>query len=179
MLPEKEILADKRIILVDINDNVIGYGEKMEIHKQGKLHRCFSIVVINNKKELLLQRRAKNKYHCGGLWSNTCCGHPYPKEDVEDGAHRRLKEEMGFDCPLKKLTVFHYQAKFDNGLTENEIDHLFIGEYNGEVNPDPKEVGEIKWTKLETLKNDIARNPKEYTPWFKIIVSKHLKNLFL
>lgn len=177
MLTEKEILADKRIILVDENDNVVGFGEKMQVHKEGKLHRCFSIVVFNQKGELLLQKRAEGKYHCGNLWSNTCCGHPYAKEETDKSAHRRLQEEMGFDCPLKEVTVFHYRAEFDNGLTENEIDHLFVGQYNGDIKPDPQEVGDIKWITLENLKKDIAQNPSAYTPWFKIIINEHANSL--
>ncbi len=174
---EKEILADKRLILVNSNDNIVGFGEKTQVHKEGKLHRCFSTVVFNQKKELLLQKRAEGKYHCGNLWSNTCCGHPYAKEETERAAHRRLQEEMGFDCQLKEVTVFHYRAEFDNGLIENEIDHLFVGQYDGEINPNPQEVGDIKWISLENLKKDMALNPNIYTPWFKIIIAKHCTKL--
>lgn len=171
MRKEKETLADKKqIILVDENDKQIGVGEKLKIHQQGRLHRAFSVIVFNKQGKLLLQKRAKNKYHCPGLWSNTCCSHPKPGEGIEEAAHRRLKEELGFDCPLKKLTAFYYRAEFDNGLIENEIDHLFQGTYDGPVNPNPAEVAEIQWQNLATLKKDITTYPYHYTPWLKIII---------
>jgi isopentenyl-diphosphate Delta-isomerase len=177
MLKDKEDLAGKDIILVDKNDNVLGYGKKMDVHRKGQLHRCFSIVILNSKNEMLLQKRAAGKYHCPNLWSNACCGHPYPNEDTEVGAHRRLKQEMGFDCPLEKIDVFHYRAEFDNGLIENEIDHLFKGKYEGEINFNQEEVGDIKWISIEELKKDIEENPSKYTPWFKIIMRRYKKEL--
>ncbi len=125
----------EEVILVDENDNELGKEEKLKAHKEGKLHRCFSILIFNSKEELLIQKRAKNKYHSGGLWANTCCSHPKPGEDTEIAAHRRLKEEFGFDCELKQLFNFTYKKTFDNGLTENEFDHVFIGITNSEPIP--------------------------------------------
>lgn len=177
MIPDKEDLADKRIILVDENDKVLGYGEKMEIHRKGQLHRCFSVIVLNSKGEILLQKRAEGKYHCPGLWSNTCCSHPYPQEDIKSAAKRRLREELGFVCDLEKVDVFHYKAEFDNGLTENEIDHFFKGQHNGEIDPNPEEVGDIKWIGIEELKQDIEKNPDHYTVWLKIIIQKYWQEL--
>ncbi len=177
MIIGKEDSADKRIILVDEDDNVLGYGEKMEVHKRGQLHRCFSVMVVNSEGKVLLQKRAQGKYHCPGLWSNTCCSHPYPQEDIKAAAKRRLREEMGFDCELEKIGVFHYKAEFDNGLTENEIDHLFKGKYDGKIAPDPAEVGDIKWIDIEALKKDIEENPNDYTVWLKIIMERFWQQL--
>lgn len=173
MTTDKEDSVDKKIILVDENDNVLGYGEKMEVHRKGQLHRCFSVVVINSEGKILLQKRAQGKYHCPGLWANTCCSHPYPQEDIKSAARRRLREEMGFDCDLEEKFVFHYRAEFDNGLTENEIDHLFLGKYNGEIKADPKEVGDFKWLSFKDIKKDIAENPYKYAPWFKIVIKEY------
>jgi len=162
----------ERVILVDENDNQIGIEEKIKAHEQGKLHRCFSVVVFNSKKELLIQKRAEDKYHSPGLWTNTCCSHPAPGESTKEAAHRRLKQEMGFDCDLKEIFTFIYQHKFDNGLTEHEYDHVFIGEFEGSPNPNSEEVSDWKWISLDELKNDIQKNPDNYTYWFKILLDK-------
>jgi len=167
---------EEKIILVDENDNKIGTEEKIKAHRNGgKLHRAISVLVFNPKEEMLLQRRAKIKYHCPGLWSNTCCSHPRPGEKTIDAAHRRLKEEMGFDCHLKKVFDFIYKVDFDNGLFEWEFDHFFIGEFGGQPNPDPKEVEEYKWVSRKELKRDIKKNPQDYTYWFKLALKKFEK----
>ncbi len=163
----------EEIILVDENDNEVGFGEKMAVHKEGKLHRAFSIFVFNSKGQLLLQKRAKSKYHSGGLWTNTCCSHPRKGEKLLDAAHRRLKEEMGFDCELKELFGFVYKAKLGD-LYEHEYDHVLIGKYDGEVKPNPEEVEDFKWVDVEEIKNDIKQNPDDYTYWFKIAFEKIL-----
>jgi len=160
------------ILLVDKNDNVIGKEEKIKAHREGKLHRAISIFVFNSKGELLIQKRAKTKYHCGGLWSNTCCSHPRPGEPVEKAVHRRLKDEMGFDCELKEIFSFIYKVKFDNDLFEHEYDHFFIGNFDGEPTPSPEEVDEWEWINLEELKRGIQENPDSYTYWFKISIDK-------
>jgi len=179
MIREKEDLEDKKIILVDENDKQIGVEGKMKIHKDGLLHRCFSIMVFNDKGEFLLQKRAVHKYHSAGLWANACCGHPAPGEDIESAAHKRLKQEMGFDCELKESFVFHYRTEFDNGLIENEIDHVFLGKYNGEIRQNPKEVADFKWMKIKDIKEDIQKNPEAYASWFKIIITEHYGKLIL
>lgn len=168
---------EEQIILVDKNDNPIGTGEKLKVHQQGKLHRCFSISIFNSKGEMLLQQRAQGKYHCGGLWTNACCSHPRPGEKTVDAAHRRLQEEMGFDCELKEIFTFTYQAKFDNGLTEHEFDHVFLGKFDGRPSPNPEEVQNIKWIKIENLKNDLKENPEKYTSWFKASIDKIISYL--
>jgi len=165
------------ILTVDENDNVIGKEEKIKTHREGKLHRAFSIFVFNSKGELLLQKRAKSKYHSEGLWSNTCCSHQRDEEILEKAIHRRLKEEMGFDCDLKEIFSFIYKVKFDNGLFENEFDHVFIGNSDGKPVPNSKEVDDWKWISLEKLKKDIQKNPDNYTYWLKASIDKVISNL--
>lgn len=164
------------VILVDENDNSVGTAEKMDAHKNPKLHRAFSIFIVNSKGELLIQKRAENKYHCPGLWSNTCCSHPRPGESLEKAAHRRLQEEMGFDTKMVKVFSFIYKAEFDNGLTEKEYDHIFIGKWDGTPDINSKEVAEYKWISEDALKQDIEKYPATYTKWFKIALEKLLEH---
>ena len=147
------------VVLVDKNNRKIGEEEKLKAHKEGKLHRAFSIFIFNSKGELLIQQRAKTKYHSGGLWSNTVCSHPKPNETYLRATHRRLKEEMGFDCKLKKLFCFIYRKEFKNGLIENEYDCIFIGKFEGTPKPNPKEVMDYKWISLKDLKQKIKKIP--------------------
>jgi len=166
------------VVLVDEKDREVGVMEKIEAHRKGLLHRAFSIFVFNSKGELLLQKRARTKYHSAGLWSNTCCSHPRPGESVLEAAHRRLKEEMGFDCELKVVDKLIYSVEFENGLKENEYDYLIIGFWEGEPKPNPEEVEEWKWVSLEEVKEDIRKNPEKYTYWFKKalpIVEKYVR----
>src|SRR4249919_2599143 len=121
---ETNLNIDQEVILVNEQNEAIGTMEKMEAHRKALLHRAFSVFIFNSKGEMLLQQRALNKYHSGGLWTNACCSHPRPGELIEDAATRRLKEELGFETPLKKIFQFTYQASFDNGLTEHEFDHV-------------------------------------------------------
>lgn len=162
----------ERVILVDKNDKEVGVEEKIKAHKEGKLHRAFSIFIFNSKGELLLQKRAKSKYHSGGLWTNTCCSHPKSGEPIEETVHGRLKEEMGFDCDLKEIFSFSYKVKFDNSLFENEYDHVFIGNFDGKPNPDPEEVDDWKWIDIKELMEDIQENPGNYTYWLKVSIDK-------
>jgi len=162
----------EQVILVDENNRKIGVEEKIKAHKEGKLHRAFSIFVFNSKRALLLQQRAKEKYHSGGLWSNTVCSHPQPGETYNKAVHRRLREEMGFDCKLKKSFCFIYNTGFQNGLIENEYDCVFIGKFNGKPNPNPEEVMDYKWIPLKELKKDIVQNPDKYSFWFKIALKR-------
>jgi len=165
-------MKTEKVILVDKNNRKIGEEEKIKAHKEGKLHRAFSIFIFNSKGELLIQQRANSKYHSGGLWSNTVCSHPRLGESLIKSAHRRLKEEMGFDCELKKLFCFIYKAKFENGLTENEYDCVFIGKFDGEPEPNLEEVSNYKWINIKNLKKDIKKNPDKYAIWFKIALKK-------
>ena len=162
----------EEVILVDENDNKIGTSEKIHAHKEAKLHRAFSVFVFNSNNELLLQKRSEEKYHCPSLWSNTCCSHPKPGESIEQAAHRRLKEEMGFDCELKEVFSFIYKVAFDNGLTEHELDHVFIGRYDGKVKPDENEVAAIRWADVKLLRKDMDENTGRYTYWLKLILER-------
>ncbi len=169
-------MKNETLILVDNFDNALGEIEKMEAHKLGVLHRAFSVFILNSKNELLLQKRNIEKYHSGGLWTNTCCGHPRPDETVENAAFRRLFEEMGFDCSLKKHFDFIYKADFDNGLTEHEFDHVFIGYFDGIPLPNPIEVEDWKFVNYDWLINDVAMFPERYTIWFRICLEKLVEN---
>lgn len=165
----------EKVILVDKKDRKIGVEEKIRAHQNGgRLHRAFSVFVFNSSEELLLQRRAKTKYHSPGLWSNTCCSHPRPQEKLLEAAHRRLKEEMGFDCELEKRGHFIYEAKLENDLWEKELDHLIVGKFEGDPEPNPQEVGEWKWINLDDLKDSIKKDPQKYTYWFKDIIKRDL-----
>ena len=163
---------EDQVILVDNDDQEIGKAEKMAAHEKGLLHRAFSVLVFNSKGELLLQQRAKEKYHCGGLWTNTCCSHPRKGETVSQAAHRRLLEEMGVDCELEEIFSFSYRVDFPNGLTENELDHVLIGKSDSRPKPDPKEVEQWKWINLKTLRTETRKNPEIYTYWFKVLLEK-------
>jgi len=173
-LKEKEKMKE-HVILVNESDNPVGTQEKMAAHEQANLHRAFSVFIFNAKGEMLLQQRAKDKYHSGGLWTNACCSHPRPGEKTIDAAHRRLQEEMGFDCELEEAFHFIYKTEFDHGLTENELDHVFIGKYEGEIIPNPDEVEDYKWINLKNLKNDLEEKPDIFTSWFKIAFDEVLK----
>jgi len=162
----------EKIILVDRKDKEIGTGEKIKVHEEGRLHRAFSIFVFNSKGQLLLQKRARGKYHSGGLWTNTCCSHPRVGERMEEAVHRRLKKEMGFDCPLKEVFSFIYRVDFGNGLTENEYDHVFAGRFGGNPKPNPEEADGWKWVSMEELKADVKKNPQKYTYWFGLVLEK-------
>ena len=163
---------EEKVIFVDEYDNEIGKGEKMAAHREGKLHRSFSIFIFNSKSEMLLQKRAKSKYHSGGLWTNTCCGHPRPGEKTQEAAARRLKEEMGFDCDLQEILQFTYKVKLDHGLWEHEFDHAFYGVYDGEIHPNPEEADGFKWVERTALLQDVKEHPERYTEWFKIVLER-------
>jgi isopentenyl-diphosphate Delta-isomerase len=158
--------------LVDINDEVLGVMEKIEVYKKALLHRAISVFICNSGQEWLLQRRALNKYHSGGLWTNACCSHPFPGESYNETAHRRLIEEMGIDCKLNELFSFIYLEEIDNGMTEHELDHVFWGLSDNIPNIDKDEVMDWKFIKFSDLQCDIELNPANYTVWFKKIFKK-------
>tara|TARA_B110000438_G_scaffold59478_1_gene59620 strand:- start:694 stop:1209 length:516 start_codon:yes stop_codon:yes gene_type:complete len=168
---------NEMVILVDNNDNQLGLMEKMEAHEKAILHRAFSVFILNDNNELLLQKRALSKYHSPGLWTNTCCSHPRNGESVINAGLRRLKEEMGFETEISSLLSFIYKAEFDNGLTEHEFDHVLVGRYNKNPSINKSEVSDWKWTDLDFLKKDVVSNPDLYTVWFKIIFQQFYKNL--
>lgn len=162
----------EQVILVNENDLEIGTMEKLEAHQKGLLHRAFSVLIFNSRGELLIQQRAKNKYHSPGLWTNTCCSHPRPNESITNAAQRRLKEEMGIDTPLVLSHKFLYKVDFENGLIENEMDYVFSGTFNDPPAINPEEVNDWKFIPLNDLKLWMNQNPNLFTHWFKIIMSK-------
>ena len=163
---------EHEIILVNEFDEQTGTAEKMEAHFKALLHRAFSVFIFNTQGEMLLQRRASTKYHSPGLWTNACCSHPRPGEETINGAKRRLQEELGFSADIKKVFDFIYTASFDNGLTENEFDHVFTGIYDGPIEPNPEEVMDYCFKSIKYIKEDLLLNPQHYTAWFIIAFPK-------
>jgi len=168
---------EEKVILVDEQDNQIGLMAKMEAHEKAVLHRAFSVFIMNDNGETMLQQRAADKYHSPLLWTNTCCSHQRNGESNLDAGKRRLVEEMGFTADLKPLFSFVYKAPFDNGLTEHEYDHVLLGHYNGEPILNKKEVAGWKWMKPAAIKVAIKENPNQYTAWFKIIFERFYAHL--
>ena len=168
---------EEQVILVDEQDNPIGLMPKLEAHQKAVLHRAFSVFIFNDKGELMLQQRAKHKYHSPGLWTNTCCSHQREGESNVQAGKRRLQEEMGFTTELREVTSFIYKAPFDNGLTEHEFDHVLLGYYEDDPEINPDEVASWKWMPLEEVKNDIDNHPDIYTVWFVIIFTKFYNDL--
>jgi isopentenyl-diphosphate delta-isomerase len=167
----------EEVILVDANDMAIGTMEKMEAHEKGLLHRAFSILIVNERGEMLIQQRALEKYHSPGLWTNACCSHPRPEESNLDAAYRRLKEELGMYVELTEIFQFTYHAELDQGLIEHEIDHVFLG--LTDVNPKPNlaEVMSYKWVNLNELKQDIIAHPEKYTAWFNLLMVDYFSSI--
>jgi isopentenyl-diphosphate delta-isomerase len=164
-------MLEEHVILVDAHDNPVGTAEKLEAHQKGLLHRAVSVVVLNtNDRSLLLQRRALDKYHCGGLWTNTACSHPRPGETTQHAAERRLQEEMGLQLALEPLFQFTYRAEFDNGLTEHEYDHVFVGYTTHSPQLNAQEAMDSRWVSRQELKADVAKHPEHYTPWFRLLL---------
>ncbi|OQX80502.1 MAG: isopentenyl-diphosphate delta-isomerase [Bacteroidetes bacterium 4484_249] len=168
----------EKVITVDKNDKPLGLMEKMEAHEKGVLHRAFSVFIFNEKGELMLQQRALSKYHSPGLWTNTCCSHPRKGEKTIDAAHRRLMEEMGFDCEIKEVFSFIYKADVGKGLTEHEFDHVFIGKFDNSPEINPAEVNDWKFVSMDEIKKNMQQSPGQYTVWFRIAFDEVMKNNF-
>lgn len=162
-------MEEEKVILVNENDEPIGLMPKMEAHEKGVLHRAFSVFVLNEANEIMLQQRAAQKYHSPLLWTNTTCSHQREGESNIQAGTRRLQEEMGFTTELKELFSFIYKAPFDNGLTEHELDHVMIGYYNEEPNINREEAESWKWMGIDAVKEDMQQHPQQYTVWFRII----------
>jgi isopentenyl-diphosphate delta-isomerase len=162
----------EQVILVDEMDRPTGTMEKMAAHREALLHRAFSIFIFNSKGEMLLQQRAVQKYHSGGLWTNACCSHPRPGETTGVAAARRLREELGFTTPLHLAFDFIYKADLDNDLTEYEFDHVLVGEYNGILYPDSSEVKDYCFKSIEDILSSLQTHPQKYTAWFHIALPK-------
>lgn len=163
---------NQQVILVNHHDEQIGVANKLEAHQQCLLHRAFSIFIINDNNEMLIHKRAAQKYHSGGLWSNACCSHPQPNETLEAATKRRLLEELGISTPLHFAFNFVYQTPLDNKLFEYEFDHVFVGRYNDILQPNFEEVESCEYVELDSISKDIISNPNKYTIWFKIAYPK-------
>ncbi|WP_241558577.1 isopentenyl-diphosphate Delta-isomerase [Paracnuella aquatica] len=161
-------MSVQEVLLVNEQDEPLGTMEKMAAHEQGLLHRAFSVFVFDGAGRMLLQQRAAQKYHGGGLWTNTCCSHPYPDEAVETAARRRLQEEMGFETPLEKIFAFTYRADVENGLVEHEYDHVFAGQYDGPMELNAEEVADSRYMEMEAIEDWIIAEPAAFTSWFRI-----------
>lgn len=159
------------LTLVDSEDKAWGKLEKMEVHQLGLLHRAFSIFIFNSKGQLLLQKRAAHKYHSANLWTNTCCSHPMYGEETSIAVNRRLDEEMGMEVTTHFAFTFKYKAELENGLTEHELDHVYIGISDQEPILNKQEVAEWKYMDIDDISKDIRLNPDNYTAWFKICFS--------
>ena len=167
-------MAEEQVILVDADDREIGTLGKLAAHENGGVrHRAFSVFIVDPQGRWLLQRRAADKYHFPGLWTNACCSHPRPGEATADAAHRRLREELGFDCPLTERFQFEYRAtSAAEGLTEHELDHVFTGTWAGPVAPDPEEVETTRWVEPKALDAEVRARPETFTPWFKLALER-------
>ena len=167
------MIVEEYVILVDQDDREIGEMEKQEAHLQNKKHRAFSVFLLDASGNIILQQRADSKYHSPGLWTNACCGHPRPKESTIEAAKRRTFEELAIHIDIEEILQLSYEEELDNGLWENEYDHIFVGRYNQEIsNPNPEEVKNLKYIPKEELERDLAENPENYTFWFKLIFPK-------
>lgn len=164
---------EEYVVLVDEKDREIGTQEKLQAHVDGALHRAFSVFIFNDRGEMLLQQRHPDKYHSGGLWSNACCSHPRPGESVADAARRRLHEEMGIRCALRPAFQFVYQTRLGD-LYEHEYDHVFLGCFNGDPEPDQNEVADWRWASADALRRDVAAHPERYTYWFRLALNRVL-----
>lgn len=167
-----------KVILVNENDQEIGTKDKLQAHLDGNLHRAFSIFIFNEQGQLLLQKRALEKYHSPGLWTNTCCSHPQPGITIDLSLKERLMEEMGMEASLEYQFGFKYKSEYDNGLTEHEYDHVYFGYSNELPKPNPVEVCEYRYIDIEDLKKDLKTNPEQYTSWLKIIFDQK-ENFFM
>ena len=161
------MLRDK-VVLVDINDNELKEENKTIAHSKPMLHRAFSIYLYNDKKQILIQKRALNKYHSPGLWANACCSHPRIGENIKESAIERLKDEVGIYGDINEIFSFIYLSKYNENLFEYEYDHVFIGKYDGEIILNKEEASETKWISIEDLESDLVNNPNKYATWFII-----------
>lgn len=167
----------EKVVLISNNDEVLGLMDKQQAHINGLLHRAFSVFLFNRKGEMLLQRRAASKYHSPNQWTNTCCSHPRENESYYEGAIRRLKEELGISADIEYKFHFIYKADVGKGLWEHELDHVFVGIYEGDFNLNPDEVSEVRYISMEDLEKEMNENPEHFTEWFKIILKEYQQHL--
>ena len=165
-------MTEPEVVLVNEQDVEIGRAAKSLAHQDGLLHRAFSVFVFDKSGRLMLQKRAADKYHSGGLWTNTCCSHQAPGETTTEAAHRRLHEEMGFDCALSPLFEFYYKVRFENGIFEHEYDHVLFGFYDQNPVINTQEVAQWSWASVPEIRADLQTNPQKYTYWFALVFEK-------
>lgn len=174
-------MTEDKLILVDLLDRPVGEAAKLQCHQEGLLHRAFSIVLTREGSagmEVLLARRAEGKYHSGGLWSNSCCSHPRVGEELGEAVVRRLEEELGVrDVTCREVGTLVYRAVFDNGLTEYELDHVFVAAYDGPVSADPSEVSEVGWMGADELVAQLTERPQDFTAWCPAVTALVLRSL--
>ncbi len=168
-LPVQKDAMQEMLILVNKDDKPIGADTKLRVHQLGMLHRAFSLFIFDEQGRFMLQQRAACKYHSAGLWSNTCCGHPRQGETLGSAAHRRLQEEMGFDCPLQEVSTLTYRSPLSNDLIEHEYDHILVGHYNRAPTPNPSEAAAWQWLEETTIAAQLRSQPQRYTIWFQTI----------
>lgn len=172
--PALETGADPIIPAIGPDGTLYRIG-KLEAHRLGALHLAISVFVFDGPL-LLIQRRALSKYHCGGLWANTCCTHPHWGESQASAASRRLREELGIDLSLEETRTVEYEADVGNGLREHERVSMYVGKADRHrlaVKPDPDEVCEFRWVSAAALKAEIAAMPERFTPWFRIYLERY------
>ena len=165
------------VILVDEADTPLGRCEKLAAHRTGVLHRAFSVFLFDGEGRWLLQQRHPDKYHSGGLWTNTCCSHPQPGQETVDAARIRLRHEMGVEAEIRPLFQFTYHAQFDDGLIEHELDHVFVGNFQGTPLPDPAEVCDWRWVDSTELMEEMATHPEHFTVWFREAAGRVLEHV--
>jgi isopentenyl-diphosphate delta-isomerase len=176
-LKDMRPMQPEYVILVDRHDRQVGIAEKLQAHEKNWLHRAFSVALFRyqgTKREFLLQQRASHKYHSPGLWTNACCSHPRPGELVVPAGERRLKEELGMQVPLKNIGWFYYNAHFENGLSEHEIDHVLAAEMpmDTAIRPDPNEIKAVRWVEMGELDQELTARPETFTPWLPQVLAK-------
>lgn len=170
--------AQDQLIWVDLFNNEIGSGDKLETHKKNQLHRAFSVFIVHDGK-MLIQKRAAGKYHSAGLWANACCSHPRWGETLADAVQKRMEEELGIpkgSCYPEELFSFNYFTMYD-GLSEYEIDHVFLVDYDGAMQSDPDEIAELRWVRLEDLKKEMENTPQNFSSWFLIAAPRVIKHI--
>lgn len=178
MQNQTDLTENRLLLLVNEQDAVVGTGKKLFVHQQALLHRAFSIFIFNAVGQMLIQRRALSKYHSGGLWTNACCSHPVANEPLEETLHARLLEEIGLDCALEFQFKFIYKAAFENGLTEHELDYVYVGYSDAEPILNLEEADAFEWISMENLRKMLDEKPEKFTVWFKIIMQKMFENGF-
>lgn len=167
-------MSENDVILVDADDRAIGAMEKIAAHREGALHRAFSVFCLNSQGHMLVQQRAASKYHGGGLWTNACDGHPGVGEDTTAAAEARLREELGIVCELEEVAIFTYRAELEHGMVEHEVDHVMVGCFEGLPTPDPAEVAAWRWVTIDDLRRQLQTNPEAYAPWFRLALEQAL-----